>query len=66
MKHIRNDKNSGIWFCPVKQIEVTGPKLLKSMSEPDPVICHQQNEKIFNRTWHQISSMQQNNSCLQG
>jgi len=54
MKHIRNDKNNGVYLCPKRNIEVTGPKLLKKMSSHSNT-----NELIFNRTWTQISSMQQ-------
>lgn len=54
MKHIRNEKDYGIYLCPTKKMEVTGPKLLKSMP------AHKgKNNLIFNRSWTQISEMQQ-------
>ena len=54
MKHSRNGKNCGIYICPKSNTEITGPKLLKNIGSHD-----NKKELIFNRTWTQISSMQQ-------
>jgi hypothetical protein len=54
MQHVRNENNHGIYICPKSNAEVTGPKLLKNMATHNI-----KNELIFNRTWTQISSMQQ-------
>ena len=59
MKHIRNTKDHGIWFCPKKQTEVTGPKLVNmdTIIAPD-MNRPKANNLIFNRTWGEISNLQ--------